>query len=209
MYKIILYNNGKRVKTYKTYVLYTNALKKYRGMLENNKVFLPKEILWDGRKTDYELVLTAPSKNKGKEYFRNEFGAMVKIKTNGGFIIKQVEKYKIEDSFKDKITEKKYTFKTFIKYLVKNKKLTYVLILMQNKLVIERFENEDINVLLLKNKNAASLLFETIKEFNNTNNLTNFIYFDNPTLDTKLRLYDLLEENYNISREYMQKVSTH
>ena len=80
---------------------------------------------------------------------------------------------------------------------------------ISNKVVIERFENEDVDVFILKNKDAAYTLAETLKEFNNTNNLTNFIYFLDPSLDTKLRVYDNLEEKFGISRDYMQKVTTH
>ena len=66
MYKIILYNNGKRVKVIKKYNTYTNAIKKYKELLDSNVVYFPKQTLWNGVKTDYELVLTAPIKNKSK-----------------------------------------------------------------------------------------------------------------------------------------------
>ena len=209
MYKIILYNNGKKVKTFKTYNLYSNAIKKYRAMLKGNSVFFPKQFLWDGKKTDYELALTAPPQNKGKEYFRNEIGAVIKIKPKGNFIIKQLNKYPIEDSFKNKIDNKKYNFKSLVKKFLSAKDLTFTLIVVNNKLVVERFENEDLDVFVLKNKSAAILLLETVKSFNNTNNLTNFIYFDEPTDDIKSRLYETLEEKYGITRFYMQKISTH
>ena len=78
MYKIILYNRGKQVKTIRSYNLYSNAIKRYRELLKNNNVFFHKEYLWDGSKTDYELVLIAPPQNKPKDHVRNEFGAVVK-----------------------------------------------------------------------------------------------------------------------------------
>ena len=166
MYKIVLYNNGKKVKTFRTYNLYSNAIKKYRGMLKDNSVFFPKQFLWDGSKTDYELVLTAPQQNKPKEYFRDNLGAAVKIVPKGDFSIKQVEKYSIEDSFKNKVDNKKYNFKTLIKKILSVKGITYTLIVINNKLVVERFENDELDVFVLKNKDATYLLFETIKSFN-------------------------------------------
>lgn len=209
MYKIVLYNNGKRVKTFRCYNLYSNAIKKYRTMLKANTVFFPKKYLWDGSETDYELVLIAPPKNKSKESYRNEFGALVKIKPKGNFTIKQVEKYPIEDTFNNKIDGKRYNFKTLIKKLLKTKNLTYTLTVINNKLVVERFENDDMDVFILKNKNTASDLLETVKSFNMANNLTNFIYFDEPTSDMKNRIYDALEDKYGVSRLYMYKISTH
>lgn len=208
MYQIILYNNGKRAKKIKSYISYGKAIKKYRDLLSENKVYFPKEILWDGSKTDYELVLTAPIKNKGKDHFRNELGALIKIKPKGNFVIKQVEKYQIEDTITNKLTGKKLDFKSLIKTLVK-KQFTYVLIVIHNKLIIERFENDDVDLYVLKNNSAATLLCHTIQTFNNANNQTNFIYFDDPTLDTRVRIYDMLEERYGISRVYMRRLTTH
>jgi hypothetical protein len=208
MYQIILYNNGKRVKVFKTYNLYSNAIKKYRLLLSNNNVYFPKTTLWDGTETDYELVLTAPPKNKGKESYRNELGALVRIKPKGNFIIKQVTKYYIEEVFRDKLNNKKMTFKDLIKYLLKKGDTTCVFYVIHNKLFIEYFENDDVDLFVLKNCDDAYRLSETIREFGNVNNLTNFIYFQDPTLENKIRIYDLLEERFNLPRDYMQRVGT-
>lgn len=208
MYQIILYNHGKRLKTFGTFEFYGDAIKEYKDLLAKNKVFLPKEVVWNGNKTDYELALTAPSKNKAKEYYRDELGGLVKIKPKGDFVIKQIERYLVEDRFKNKITGKYLTFRDLIRYLLRNKGLTYVITSINNKLVVERFENEDIDLFVLKNRKAANLLCDTLKEFNNANNLTNFIYFDNPSFETKSRLYELLEQN-GVSRDYMYRIQTH
>ena len=142
------------------------------------------------------------------EFFRNEIGAVVKIKTKGDFVIKQITKYTIEDRFKNRIDGKMYDFKLLIKKLLSNQNLTYTIMAINNKLVIERFENDDVDVFVLKNCDIAYSLSEAIRIFNNTNGLTNFIYFQEPTLDTKMRVYDDLEVKYGISKDYMQKVTT-
>jgi histidinol-phosphate/aromatic aminotransferase/cobyric acid decarboxylase-like protein len=208
MYEIVLYNNGKRVKVIKKYNLYTNAIKNYRSMIKNNKVYFNKETLWNGSKTDYELGLTAPNKNKPKEYFRNEFGAMVKIKTKGNFVLKQINKYFVEEVFTDKLNNKKIVFRDLIKYLLKKKDTTCVIYVINNKVFIEYFENDDVDLYVLKNKDDAYRLSETIKEFVNVNQLTNFIFFQDPTLENKIRIYDLLQEQYKITREYMYRIGT-
>ena len=75
-------------------------------------------------------------------------------------------------------------------------------------MVIEYFENEEMDLFVLKNNSAAYRLSELLKEFNNSNGLANYIYFQDPNLNSKVRIYDLLEERYNITRIYMQRPAT-
>jgi hypothetical protein len=208
-YKIILYNNGRRVKVIKKYTLYGNAIKKYREILKNNIVYFPKQYLWDGRKTKYELVLTAPPQNKGKEYVRNELGALVKIQTTPNFVIKQINDYGVEDVFTNRIDKKKYDFKLLIKKLMKEEHLTHVVSVINNKVVIEHFEDEAMDVFVFKNRKISYDLAETLKEFNNLNGISNFIYFMRPTFETRVGIYNNLESRYGIKRKYMQKIVTH
>lgn len=208
MYQIILYNKGKRVKVIKKYNLYSNAIKKYRAILNANKVYFPKKTLWDGSETDYELVLIAPVKNKTKEFFRNEFGAMVKIKPKGDFSIKQVSPYEIEEVFSDKLNNKKIVFKDLVKNLVKKHELTPVIYVLNNKIYIEYFDDVGVDLYVLKNCDDAYRLSETIKSFASANGLVNFIYFQEPSLENKTRIYDLLNDRYKITREYMYRLGT-
>jgi hypothetical protein len=93
------------------------------------------------------------------------------------------------------------------KFLVKNEN-TRVILSFNNKLVIEYFENEKLDVFVLKNQSDSLRLNETIKVFTQTNGLTNFIFFEDPTMDTIKRVYDSLEVNHGISREWMARTST-
>ena len=70
------------------------------------------------------------------------------------------------------------------------------------------FQNVAQFVFVLKNRQDSQRLNETIKEFAYANGLTNFIFFNDPTIDTVKRIYDSLELNYNIQREWMSRVST-
>jgi hypothetical protein len=208
MYQIILYNSGKRIKVIKKYNLYTNAIKKYKSLLKGNKIYFPKKTLWDGSYTDYELVLIAPAKNKTKEFFRNEFGAVVKIKPKGDFSIKWINYYEIEEVFRDKLNNKKIVFKDLIKNLIKKHELTPVIYVLNNKIYIEYFDDDGVDLYVLKNCDDAYRLSETIKNFASANSLVNFIYFQEPSLENKTRIYDLLQNKYQITREYMYRLGT-
>lgn len=206
-YKILLYNAGKRIKVLDSTRTYSESLSSYKEILKGNKVFFPKEYDWLGDETDYELVLTGPKTGKSIEHFRNDMGALVKVNTSGDFVIKKINPYYIEEEFKHKNTDLKYNFRGLVKDFLLGDN-TMVVISINNKLVIEYFENESIDVFVLKNRSDSQRLNEVIKDFSYSNNLNNFIFFNDPTADTIKRIYDSLETNYGISRRWMSRVTT-
>lgn len=208
-YKIILYNNGKRVRVIHSYNTYINALTFYNKTLKENIVYFPKQYLWTGEKTGYELVLTAPSVNIGMESYVNEQGDRIKITTSGDFVIKKITKYAVEDVFTEKFTGVEHTFKTLVKILMRNSHKTYAIFVLNNKVLFENFnEDDDIMLFIFKNKTIALSLVEKLKEYNNTNKFYNYLYFTEPSLDSVKRIYSMLNKNYGIQHTYMYKVTT-
>ena len=101
------------------------ALNEYNKLIELNKVFFDKDSTWDGLNTDYEIALISPSDNGGGiKYFRNELGAKVLIKPTGDFVIRKINPYYMEETFKYKNKDVKYTFRTFVKDFIVNNQLT-------------------------------------------------------------------------------------
>lgn len=208
MYRVIIYNHGKKVRVLNEFTHYKEAKQYYNDILKDNTVYFKRMYNWKGKYTNYELVLVAPKHIKPLEYVRNNLNALVRIKSKGSHVIKKISEYSIEEVFKDKIDNKMITFKDIIKKHLK-KKLTYVVIAFNNKIVIEHFEDEDLELYVLKNKEDSQRLLDTIKEFTFANNLTNYIFFSDPTLETRKRLYNSLKENYGFSAEFLKKISTH
>ena len=208
MYKVVLYNKGKRKKTLKKYKLYTNALKKFYDILNKNKVYFPKLSYWDGSKTDFELAIIGTNKNKGKSYFRNELGGLVNIKPKGDFVIKKITNYYIEETFTDKLEDRKVTFKDVAKFIAKNSDAPCAVYPINNKLVIDCDEKGTIKLYILKNREDAKRLAASIKTFSLANDLENILHFSKPLFESRVKIYDILEEKYNIDRDYMQKIST-
>ncbi len=207
-YKILLYNRGKRVSVFGTADNYSDAIKIYNDTLKSNKCYFTKVSNWLGNETDYELVMIGPKTGTPIKHFRNEMGALVKVVPKGDFIIKKINPYCVEEVFKHKNTNTKHTFKTLVKNFLVNNDNTRVILSINNKLVIQYFENDDLDVFVLKNREDSQRLNETIKNFSYSNGLINFIFFNDPTIDTIRPIYDALEERYGISREWMSRVST-
>lgn len=207
-YKILLYNNGKRVSVLDTAANYSDGVRLYNDIVKNNKCFFPKEYNWLGKETDYEVVLIGPKTGTSIGYFRNELGALVKVVPKGNFVIKKITPYCVEETFKHKNTNTKHTFKSLVKDFLVNNNYTRVIISINNKLVIQYFEGDHLDVFVLKNREDSQRLNDTIKNFSYSNGLGNFIFFNDPTIDTIRPIYDTLEANHGISREWMSRVST-
>lgn len=207
MYKIVLYNSGNRIKLMEVFDKYGDAIRKYNQLLEENQVFFPKQYMWNGVKSDYELVLTGPKESKKIEHVRDEYGKLIEIVPKGDFIIKQINTYEVEELITHKNTGDKHNFRSFTKsFLISS--LTKIVTSLNNKLVIEYFENENVDLFIVKNNEDSIRLNNLIKEFSYSNKLTNFIFFDDPNKDNKIRLYDKIEEKLGIDRNYIIKVTT-
>lgn len=207
MYKIVLYNNGKRIKTFERFKKYGDSIRKYNQLLEENQVFFPKRSMWDGVKSDYELVLIGPKESKKIEYVRDEFGKLINIVPKGEFSIKQINPYDVEDVITHKNTNKRYVFKEFVKTFLMTP-LTVVVTTINNKLVLEYFENENIDLFVVKNNADSMRLNELIKDFCNANKKMNFMFFDDPSKDNKVRLYDKIQEQMGLDRHYLIRITT-
>lgn len=146
-YKILLYNNGKRVSVLDTAANYSDGVRLYNDIVKNNKCFFPKEYNWLGKETDYEVVLIGPKTGTSINHFRNELGTLVKVVPKGNFVIKKITPYCVEEAFKHKNTDTKHTFRSLVKDFLVNNNYTRVILSINNKLVIQYFEDEHLDVL--------------------------------------------------------------
>ena len=161
------------------------------------------------KKVDYKICVIKDTEDGDKfRMLRDEFGKLYEEKPLGDWTILADSEYKIEEVFKHKNTNTSYDFRGLVKKFLVNDSDTRVILSMNNKLVIEYFENEHLDVFVLKNRADSQRLNETIRDFTYANGLTNFIFFNDPTIDTIRPIYDALEERYGISREWMSRVST-
>lgn len=208
MYKVIIYNHGKKVKILHRAKYYSEANALYNEELKKNQVYFKREYNWLGKRTDYELVLVAPKRNKPLKYIKNELDGLIHVRSKGKFVIKKINEYFIEERFMDRMNQKMITFKDLIKKHI-NKNDTYVVFRFNNKLVIESYDTGKLNLYTLKNRYDSLRLFNLLKAFTITNRLTNFLFFVNPAYDVKRRIYETLESEYNISKKYLKKIQTH
>jgi len=207
MYKIVLYNSGKRIKTMGSFKTYSEALNKYNIFLAENQVFFPKKSMWDGKSSDYELILTGPKNTKKIEYIRNEFGALVELKTSGDFVIKKIAEYSVEEIITHKNTNKRYDFRGLIKFLMSTDS-TKVITTLNNKLAVEYYDSDHIDLFILKNNEDSMRLNDLIKDFAYSNGVGNFLFFNNPSKENKQLLYDKIVAYLNVDRWYLIRLST-
>ena len=208
MYRIVIYNHGKKVKILHTAKYYGEANELFKKELESNIVYFKREYNWLGKRTDYELALMAPKRSKPLEYIRNEMDTLIRIKSKGKFVVKKLNEYFIEETITDRIEKKKIVFKDLIKKHLA-KKETYVVLRFNNKLVIEHYDTGMLELYTVKNRYDCLRLFNVLKAFTVTNKLNNYLFFVNPAYDVKTRIYETLQSKYGVSKVYMKKVQTH
>ena len=204
----MLYNAGKQTKFFRGYKSYANANNKYQTLLANNKILFPKFSNFLHIDTDYELVMLGPPGGKHFGNTRDELGRNITLMAPKGCSIKKIDYYMIEDTFKHKNTDKKYQFREFAKDFIVNKKGTKAFYTVKNKLVISYFDNDDIDVFVVKCMDDAIRLNDTVKQFCIANDVRNNMFF--PIVDRygRMDIYDAVEEKLGIARTYMSREST-
>lgn len=208
-YKVAIYSSQKKRKVlYKSRTIYP-ARSKYRQFLAENKPFFPKMWDWLGNPVNFELLLLGNWGESIDKYLAPS-GVVYNVanKTKDGFFIKEIQPYKIEESFKYHNANKMVQFKDVIKLMVKEK-YTKTLMTFANKVLIEIYEKDELHLFILKNKFDAQRLYDEIKKFYYANHITDCFFFTAPPLGAELNtLYNRVCEKLNITHNQLKKIST-
>jgi hypothetical protein len=208
-YKVVIYYNQKPKKIlYKSRTIYP-AREKYRQYLADNNPYFPKKWDWLGKPVKYELLLLG---NWGEVLDKYESPAgvvyTVNRKAKDGFVIKAISPYYIEEKFKYYNKQKMITFKDIIKLMV-NEKYSKMIMSLNNKVLIEIVEKDELHLFILKNRDDAMRLYETIKQFYHLNKISDCLFLMKPPRGCELNeLYTRICKQVGISRTELKKQST-
>jgi hypothetical protein len=123
-------------------------------------------------------------------------------------VIKEIQPYLIEEKFKHYNTQKMITFKDLITLLMKEK-YSKSIIAFHNKIAIEIFETEEIELFILKNKNDAKRLYHLIKKFYYDNKMTDCFFFNKPQNYMELiTFYEKIHQKTGMTKTQVTKQST-
>lgn len=208
-YKVVLYsNNTPRKVLYKSRTYYPSR-KRYLQLLADNKPYFPKQWDWLGNPVKYELLLLG---NWGEfiDKYTSPSGIVYDVvrKTKDGFVIKDIQPYYLEEKFKYYNAKKMIEFPDLIRLMVKEK-CSKTLYTFNNKVVIEIFERDEIHLFILKNKDDAERLYDTIKRFYYLNKMSDCFFFHKPERGAELNnFYARISEQLGIPRTELKKTST-
>lgn len=190
------------------YLKYSDANNKFQDLIKGNQILFPKFNYYNSKESDFELVLLGPPEGKHIDHIRDEKGSIVFLQAKNGRTIKKIEKYYVEEKFKHKNSGKKIDFKQLIKIIILGKKGFKTYYAIQNKVVVEYFDNQNVDLFVLKSKNDATRLVDTIKNFYYANNLLDAIFFSVVTKETKKKLYIKIYEKLGVDEHYMHRLTT-
>lgn len=206
-YKVILFENGKRLKTFATFQLYPEAKHYYTKKIQENQIFFPKLTMACGGEFNYEIAILGTVGRKLK-YIKDEFDVAIPINftSNDGYFIKDLEPYYIEEKFKHRNKGDMVEFLDLIKRAIVNNLNTKIVYTALNKLVIIDDIKETVNLFVLKDKNDCVRLSDTLKQFCIENGI-GYVLFFNDNYD-RVWLNDLIVEKLGVNRRYLMKVTT-
>lgn len=207
-YKVVLYQNGKRTKTFAYFRTYPEAQLYYTQLIEDNQVFFAKEVNWLGVKLEFEIAILG-KKGKKLTHIENELGIKTQITMQEGseFFIKDISPYFIEEKFKYWNKNEMFTFRDLIKRVLMRTLTTKVVYCFNNKVLIIDDETDDYHLFIVKCEYDSVRLVDLIRKFCVTNNTNNVLFFYE-NFNTG-EMYPKIIEKLGIKRTELWKVTTH
>jgi len=207
-YKIIIYKAGKRYRKLYGARRYRTVLPKYEKLINDNKnIFFEKRYDRNGHRIFFELAIISHknSDSKGVTSVRNKNGVSLKVKTEN-FIIKKLNPYKIEESFKYKNTGEMITAMRIFEDFIKDPTLKSYYIL-NNKLLIHYFDSGIMHLFILKNTKESTRLHDLLKDVTVKQLLLeDNLFFSIPDRMIKRDLVDGISNQLGVTKQYMATV---
>jgi hypothetical protein len=205
-YIIVLFKNKKKKKIIKGYSTKTRAYKKYKELLDNNKISFP--MLYENyEKVNYELgILTSEEKVQSTIYTIDDIGRnQIASTDNSDYVFLDLKRYHIEETIYDWQTNKKITYTNlFKKYLPKNEFKSVFTI--HNKLVIQI--NDVFRLFSLKNDHDSKRLLDSIQNDFIDLNRSDAIFVSDVSTPQRKWIYKILEESgFDKKRLYRKKTT--
>jgi hypothetical protein len=209
LYKIIISKDGKKKK-----VLYEGsnedtAKKKYFTTKDKNKVLFPKKnnAYKKVKPVHYEIMLLKEkSESDTPFYVRDELGRTTEVNINSDkWSLIHKDEYFYEEKFTVFGYEQRLDTKEIIKKILlrrnkgdKIKQVNYVI----NKVMI--YQNSDFDIIVCKNSSDARRLYKTLREFYETNKVSNIMFTGLVGKRNRTKLYKRIVEKtgWTINKTY-------
>ena len=204
-YKIILFKNNERVKSFFSSNNKKSILEKYNKLIGEKKPKFITEYI-SRKKVMFELAIITTETSKESIFVKDELGRTKKIYMgNSTYNIIKLLPYWREEHIYDHTTKTKLSFENLINIYMSDKEFKQVFTL-NNKLIIQK---EDIfNVFSLKTVSDSLRLLRIIElEFLNIGRYDCLFVEDTNTVQRK-QLYDLLV-NIGYGRAFLRKQYTY
>ena len=211
-FTIILTRNRKSSKKYSIYKTYEGVLNKFNKILEqSNKVLIPKRKISDNngvREIFYELLLLSDNVDNEPQVFYNEYGIPEQIEIESGKwkVLKKVPFY-VEETYKVYNHKKRLTVHEIYKSFFPECNTFINVVCFLNKLVIDRFDVDEINklpaltVILCKDIMEVQRLHDKLKELAVYHNQLNYLFFGQSTINVRNELRDDLIAHIGLKKQ--------
>jgi hypothetical protein len=205
-YLIVLFKNKKKKRIIKSYFRESVAKKKYKELLDNNKVKFEKTIE-NATPVNYEIgLLTKNSKIQKSIFITDDLGRNNSaVLEDSEYVFLDLKHYKIEETIFDWQTKDKITIDQLMKIYCSNTDLKNIFTL-HNKICIQL--NLDINVFSLKDKDESDRLLDEMQNYFIDRNRVDAIFVRDVSSAQRKWLYELLvDKGFDKKRLYRLKTT--
>lgn len=204
-YLIVLFKNKERKKIIKKFKTLKRAQEFFNKKIEESNFTFDKRIE-NGRDCNFELgLLEKDSKNFDLYFKKDELGRQIKIDLDDpDYTIVTIENFKVEEFLYDLQTNKKISFKIFLKEYLPKTSLKLISKL-NNKIVVQ--EDEKLSLFSTKSETDCLRFITILEEFMREKKRTDCLIVVDSSISQKKYLYNLLESK-GISKNILYKKST-
>lgn len=215
-YRIMLVVNKKKRKVLFKTTSHDDVYKKYREIIKNNKVDIPKKY------TNYNAILPIKNEililkergvNDKNRIIRDGLGKLVEEKNDSKkWVIIDSSPYKIEETFWVYGYDSRYerfTVRDIIKRVlmkgIRRKNQTKQIIVVTNKLLIR---GDELDIVICKCPDDCLRLYNKLKEVSINSNVNNLLFMGIANKNMRGEMYDLIQEKTGWNKTKVWRTTT-
>jgi hypothetical protein len=204
-YLVVLFKNKEKKKIINKFKTYDRADEFFKLKLEESDSVVYNRTYENGIRCEYELAIVGVGDSGEEIYIKDELGRQSKVEVfDGGFYIRKIKPYRVEEKILDYQTKKKLTLSQVVTKYLKKDGLKMVSKL-NNKIIIQN--DDDFKLFTLKNIYDSENFIDSVSEHFRSIGRFDCIFIKDISTVQRKELYEILVTR-GFPKRYLTRLST-